>query len=144
MGNATTIEGAIVALLTADAGTTALVADRIYPFAAPQQVAFPRLTYQRVGTDRSSEVGAFTNDGPTGLAIARLQFDAFADSLLTAKQVIAAVRRALNGYAGTNAGVRIACMYIEDERELPAVLYAGQNKPLQRYMAMIRVSFTDI
>jgi hypothetical protein len=139
----TTAEGAIVSLLLTDTTVSALVGTRIHPATDPQNVPRPKLTYQRLRTDRSADVGGFTNDGPTGHAVAPMQIDCWADSILTAKQVIAAVRRRLNGYSGTVGGIFIGSIRVVDERELPATIYEGQTKPIQRQMCEIQVSHTD-
>lgn len=135
----TTIEGAVVALLAADATVAQLAGNRIAPMTDPQSVARPKITFYRTGTDRSTDAGGFTNDGPTGLAIATLQIDLWADSMLTAKQLADATRRVLNGYSGG----MIQSAYIRDERETPAGLVPGAEKPVQRITQTYRVMFTD-
>jgi hypothetical protein len=140
----TTIEGAIISLLLADPTVSGFVGTRIHPATDPQHIQRPKLTFQRLRTDRSESVGGFTNDGPTGHAVAVIQLDCWSDSQVTAKQTIAAVRRCLNGYSGEASGVSIGTVRVDDERELPATLYEGQGKPIQRQMCEIHVSFADI
>lgn len=138
----TTIESAVVALLLADTATIAFIANRIHPATDPQNLARPKLTYQRIRSKADTANGGFSNNGPTGFEVATLQIDCWADSMLTAKQTIRAARNALNGYAGTVNGINIGCIRKTDERELPAELYPGKTKPPQRYMLEINISFT--
>jgi hypothetical protein len=91
----TTIEGAIVSILNSNSGVTTLVSNRIAPATDPQNLPLPKLTYQRLRTDRDTESGGFSNSGPTGHAVATFQIDCWCQSLLTAKQTISAVRTAL-------------------------------------------------
>lgn len=139
----TTLEGAIASLLLADPTVSSIVGTRVQPMSDPQSVPRPKLTYTRWGTDRSSDVGGFTNDGPTGLADAKLFIDAWSDDMLTAKQLATAVRHCLNGYTGVVGGITIHCIYIQDERETPAGLVPGTEKPVQRQTIDLRVSYSD-
>lgn len=143
MSNATTVEGALVSLLLNNSGVTTLVGSRIAPITDPQNIARPKITYQRLRTDRSSESGGFTNSGPTGYACAYIQIDCWSDSLLTAKQTISAVRKCLNGVSGTVAGFSIGAIVVIDEKELPATIYEGQGKPIQHVICELKVSYGD-
>lgn len=140
---ATTIEGALVARLVADSIVNGLVANRIHPFNDPRQIARPKLTYWRVNTTRSSDDGGLTNDGPTGMAVTRIQFDAWADSMLVAKQVVAAVRHSLNGFAGTLSGLVVNQIHVVDERDNTVPVDAGQQTPVQRVSIDCMVTYTD-
>jgi hypothetical protein len=139
----TTIEGAIVSILNSNSGVTTLVSNRIAPATDPQNLPLPKLTYQRLRTDRDTESGGFSNSGPTGHAVATFQIDCWCQSLLTAKQTISAVRTALNGYTGTSNGITIGCIRVIDEKELPGGIYPGQQKPIQRQMLEISVQFAE-
>jgi hypothetical protein len=140
-----TIEGALVALLTADAGVAAIVAARIYPFNAPATMPTPKLTHWRWGTDRDADVGGFSNDGPSGFAVAKVFVDCWADDALTVKNLAAAVRRAVNGYAGNAAGAWSGKLLIRvaDEREQAATLIPGRAVPVQRQTLDLRISYGD-
>jgi hypothetical protein len=140
---ASTLEGALVNLLTSNSGVTAIVGTRLAPITDPQNIARPKLTYQRLRTDRAVDSGGFTNDGPTGHALATIQIDAWADSLLQSKNAITAVRKAINGYSGTVAGIVINSIQVTDEREIPAQIYEGQGKPVQRVIAELRIQYQD-
>jgi hypothetical protein len=139
----TTVEGAIVQMLLSDYETTSFVGNRIHPATDPQNVARPKLTYQKIRGTSNTENGGFSNTGATGLQVSTFQIDCWSDSMLTAKQTISAVRKCLIGFAGTIDEIRIDCIRKTDERELPADLYTGQTKPVQRYMIEINVSHAD-
>lgn len=153
MPTAATIEGALIArLLTGldwqgndlgDASVPSLVGPRIHPVGDPQPVARPKLTYQRIDTDRSAASGGLTNDGPTGMAIARIQWNCLADTLIEAKQLATAVRRSLNGLAGTLSGIQVGQVRIDSEREDPTSIDPGQERAPQRISLDARVVFTE-
>ena len=144
MGSTPTIvEGTLVWLLLNNAGVTAMVGDRVYPFNSPASAPLPKVTYWRWDTDRDVEVGGFTNDGPTGVAVARFFVDAWADSRLTAVNVAAAVRRAVNGFAGTVGTVTIGSVRVASEREQPGALIPGRSEPVQRQTLDVRVSYQE-
>lgn len=90
-----TIEEAIYALLTADAGVGQLLSTRIYPQAIPQDAALPAVAYQRISGPR-----ILAHDGPTGMARARIQITVQGTMYSSAKGVAEAIRQALDGYKG--------------------------------------------
>lgn len=117
------VEAAIVTLLTGDtAGVNALIAGRIAAAAMPQGLARPNVVYQRIGTRRR-----YSNDGPTGLARARLQVSCYADTPKAAKQLAAAVREVLDGYSGTVGGCTIQALFLDDERDAPQPPATGRD-----------------
>lgn len=109
-------------LLLADPGVAALVIDRVYPAPAPQDVAFPFITFQRITTTRD-----YTLEGPCGLAAATFQVDCWVQSreaqqaaggaYLQARALAKAVRLALNVTNGTIAGVGCS-ISLANERDL--------------------------
>jgi hypothetical protein len=93
------LEAGLVSLLSADAGVTALVAARIFPIVLPENMDVncvgPCLTYQDI-TGSST----FTTDKKQS-ATKRIQFDSFSKNYQSAKQVLMAVSKVLDGYVGT-------------------------------------------
>lgn len=136
-----TAEGALVSLLSADAGVTAIVADRIHPMTDPQDLVLPKITFQRISTARSAEAGAITNDGPTGLAVAHFQVDCWSADLLGAIRLAAAACRAINGYRGTVSNLVVDCLHITDQRQIEAGAWPGREKPIQRLMLQVVMSY---
>jgi hypothetical protein len=108
------------AFLLADAGVTAIAADRVYSAPAPQDAKMPFVTYTRVTGDR---VRSLT--GPSGLAWPSYQIDCLSDdgqlggSYSQATDLADAVRTALDGFIGKWSGldVRISLLAELDTSE---------------------------
>lgn len=85
------VEVELRAIILAAPAVLALMADRAYPVILPQKPELPALTYQRIsgGTRVSSHAG------DTGLALARIQIDCWAQTYLAAKDLAATVRKTL-------------------------------------------------
>ena len=99
------IEEAIWKRLTDHSGATALIAKRLYPVIAPQNVMRPFVTYRRVSGIREQ-----SHDGASCLSFDRFQFTAWADDYLRttgARMVSEQSRLALEGYSGTILSVSI-------------------------------------
>lgn len=107
-----TVEAAIYTLLKDAAGVSALAGTRIYPILAPQDSAYPLITYQRISGARWR-----TFDGPSGKAQPRFQLDVWATSYAGANALAKAVRDALDGYSGTVATVRIGGVALETDQD---------------------------
>lgn len=88
--------GAWRAILLADAAVAAVVVARVYPQVLPQKPVLPAVTYQEISG--SSDL---VNDGPSGLASARVQFNCWADNADAAYALGLKVKAALDGYRGT-------------------------------------------
>ncbi len=86
-----TIMEAVIGQLVADAGVGALVADRIYPGAAPQGATSPLIVVNTV-----SIVPGYADDGETGLDQTRIQIDCYASTYTASHTVSTAVRAALS------------------------------------------------
>lgn len=83
-------ETALFTLLAASAGVGALVADRIYPDTAPQDVERPLVVYGRSGTDIERTIG-----GTVVATRTTLQVSCYADTRAGAEAVADAVDTAL-------------------------------------------------
>jgi hypothetical protein len=83
-----------------DVELTALVGERIYPDAVPEDAPFPAIAYETL-TDRRED----TLDGGSQLRRARVQYDCHADERTTADAIGRAVERILGG--SVLAGVRL-------------------------------------
>lgn len=106
------LEQDVFEILKSDAAITAIVADRIYPIAPPQNIDFPALTYQTV-----SDFQGYNMEGGDGLNQSRIQFDIFSDSYAGGKALQDAVNSALSGYIG-EAGVQIQGAFQQDTQDL--------------------------
>jgi hypothetical protein len=56
-----TLEDKLYTLLSGDAAVAAIVSSRIYPDEAPQGIADPYLTYQRIASGRDYTLGGYSN-----------------------------------------------------------------------------------
>lgn len=108
-----TAEAAVYDLLRRDAAVSAIAAARIYPLRAPDRVARPYLTYQRISANRWRSFG-----GPAGMAQPRIQVDAYATDYAAAKVLAKAARLALDGYRGVAGGVRVGGITLETDQDL--------------------------
>lgn len=86
------LESNIYSTLSADAGVTALVSDRIYPVVAPQGVTVPFVVWQVIAKTGSTTLGA---DETSGLDRVLIQFACFGRTYSSAHDVCNAVRAAL-------------------------------------------------
>jgi hypothetical protein len=85
-------------LIVAQANIAAVVVDRVQPIPAPEYdpALYPLITYQSPSDDSQN-----ANDGPVGVATARVIFDCLADRYLDARNLALLLKALLNGYAGT-------------------------------------------
>lgn len=112
------VEHDLVAWLKAEPAVFALVADRVEPLGSDQGTANPRITYQRIDTDRyNALVGAGVLPHP------RIQLDIWADTEIKCRQIGEAIRgtRAtprLDGFAGylQPTGKKVQACRCVDER----------------------------
>lgn len=100
------IEQGIVALLSANAGLTALVGAGIYPVEVPEAAAMPCLSYQGVSASANYTLRAAEYNRK------RIQFDAWGSSYADTRNVLQGLRDALDGYSGIlTDGTRVlACL----------------------------------
>jgi hypothetical protein len=104
------LDDALFERLTGGAAS-ALVGQRVYPVIAPQNVAYPCITWQRI-----SRTEVFSLEGPSGYADARVQIDCWAKTYGEARAVANAVRDDLNGW--DNEGQPIADCRLDSARDL--------------------------
>lgn len=124
-----TIEAGIYAHLIGNAGVAALVATRIYPLLVPQDAELPAMAYQRISGPRDH-----AHDGPSGLAMARMQLTFVAASYDGAKTLSEAVRAAMDGFSGTMGEVTVDACLLENESDQWATVL---ESPVVRHDYMI-------
>lgn len=91
------IEATLYTRLTTFAGLTALVNTRIYPLICPQGVTYPAVVYQRISTEPRES--CMVSDA--GIARARIQITAWAETFTAAKAIADQVRQALQRWTTT-------------------------------------------
>lgn len=126
---ASDIESAIFAYLAAQTSITSLLGtqsqESIFPMRAPENATLPYLVFCKI-----SGHSAHSKDGDMNLAYPHFQITAWAKEYIDAKAVQAAVRSALNAYAGPMLqGVAVAQIIVEDEKDLsdPQTLEYGAS-----------------
>lgn len=106
------IEAGLYTHLTTDAGVSALIGTRLYPLIMPQDETTPASTYQRVSTTPT-----YAHGGDCSVDMVRIQIDNYAESLLAAKTLAAAVRTALSGYSGAMGAATVQALFMDSERD---------------------------
>lgn len=107
----TQIATALFAHLSADAGVSALVGDRIYPQRKPQDAPLPAVVWHTIDTPRVNTHGDAPGDDT--LAHPRIQFDALSEDrdgvsgYDEACAITTALRLALHGFRGDMAGLAV-------------------------------------
>lgn len=107
------LEEVLASRLTTFAALTALVGPRIYPVVLPQTPTYPCVTYQRISTTRESAMGV-----EVGIAHARVQCSAWAQTYTAAKGVKEQLRAALERWRGTVLGVVVQDSFFLNELDL--------------------------
>lgn len=95
-----TIEEFLFARLTNVTAITSVVGSRIYPIKMPDNVTLPAISYQLVAGEQIE-----STEGSSGLAAFVFQIDCWARGVAQVKALGEAVRLALQGFRGTQAGV---------------------------------------
>ena len=90
------IETALFQQITADSTVASLIATRLFPLVWPDAPVFPLATYQRISTVTDSLLS-----GPLSMCTVRMQYDAWAETYLQAKQIADALNAVLEGFQGT-------------------------------------------
>jgi len=106
------MEENLTSLLLADAGLSALVADRISWVIAPQGIARPNVTLNHV-----SGVPGYTLGGPSGVVESRVQADCWALTYAGARAVSRALKAKLSGFMGVQGATLFHACLIDNERD---------------------------
>lgn len=106
------IEEALTSVLKNNAGIAA-VTTRVYPGNVPQDASLPLIFYVKVSGSPDHSV-----KGPTDLAQARFQIEAWAYTYLAAKQLAALIETALDGKKATVGSDYIRSVVKESERDM--------------------------
>jgi hypothetical protein len=127
------IEAGLYSLLTANAGLTALVGNRIYPVLVPEPPTYPCLSYQVVASHST-----YTFEGKQ-LGSKLFQFDAWGTSFSDCKNILNALRNALDTYQGTlTDGTRVLCALSEQEID-----QFEEDSRVYRSLAEYRIEYVE-
>ncbi len=121
------MEEALVGLLLADSGVSALAGARVNWNERPQAGGYPCVVLTRISGGRD-----YTMAGPSGLVESRVQVDCYSDvSYLAAKTLWRAVRAAVSGYRGqpVTGQPELRGVFITSERDM---IESMQSEKLHR------------
>lgn len=122
---------ALRAILAADAGVAALVADRIAWAARPRDAALPSIALHRISGPRD-----YVMSGPSGLVNSRVQVDCWATTNREATLVARAVTAALSGLRTTVDGVQFQGAFIDNEID-----YAEEGSAPDELLYRVSIDF---
>ena len=109
-------------------GTGAPENTRLFPDVAPQSAVYPRASYQRI-----SDSGVVYMGGGSDLSHALFQFDVFARSPADRKAASNAIRKALHGAQGFDAGeVAVRSVKLNGEVDTADYIDDGTDVPVYR------------
>ena len=97
------LDSALYDHLTADSTIAGLLATRLYPDAAPQDVARPYITYMVIATEGHSHMG-----GGSAIARAEVQLDVWSNSALERRSICDALFDRLHGFRGAMGTEQLA------------------------------------
>lgn len=118
------IEPAFRSLLVGNEPVAAIVADRVYFSAGPQDERRARIVLRTV-----SAVPGRTFKGRAGYVTGRMQVDCLAPTYPQAKQLTKAALSALDNYSGTVADVRVDLIECEDAADITTAPLEGKATP---------------
>ena len=107
------LEAALFSRLTAVAGVTALVSQRVYPVQLPQNPTLPAVTYEVLSERRLN-----TFRGPLGLPGTLMRVCSWGLTYAAAKDLARQVRLALDGWQGTSSGETVQASILERQQDL--------------------------
>lgn len=104
-----TIEEDARAVLIADGTVAALIAARVYPMRLPQPATLPAVVYMRISGPRDISLS-----GASGSGRARIRYNCWAETYDGAKELLVAVRDAIDGISGAVAATSETEFYDDD------------------------------
>lgn len=104
------IEEDVVAWLKTKPLVNNIINGRIHPLQLPQDPSLDALTYQRISGVREE-----SQEGPSGLAHPRLQFDCWSKTYPGAKRLAEALRLTIDGFTGSMNGRRVFRCKVEND-----------------------------
>lgn len=108
------IDDALYSTLKNNSSVSALVSSRIYPINAPQGATLPLIVFTQIGTlDRE-----LSHSGSTKVCTSHFRLNTIATTPKAAKQIAAAVTKALHGFSGTVGTETIYVARIDSQIDL--------------------------
>jgi len=97
-------------ILSNDSDVNTAVSGSIFPITAPQTTALPFIVYRTISNDAIDD-----KDGVSGFEYRHVQLDIFAEDYADADDIAEKVRAALDGFEGTNSGVNVGYIRLDDQ-----------------------------
>jgi hypothetical protein len=124
----------IKALLTGNAGLSALVNTRVYSMALPRTYTFPVICFHVFNVTQP-----YAFDGESGLLETEFQVDCYATDPDSAHSISEAVKSALRDYADTlSSGQAVKGTFLEREMDMPVLADATNKSTLFRTLLQFR------
>ncbi len=128
-------EAAVRALLIADAAVGAAVGTKVFPIEAPQDTAYPYVTYQLISDPAAGVMG-----GPSGYHDAHIQITAWATGYEAARALASKCRVALDAKHGNYGGVNVNGILCTNRgTDTPAPPAAGRGQSVYGRLIEVQV-----
>lgn len=124
-------EAVLRAALVGDATLLAKIGTRIYPVIAPASASLPFLTWRRAGIQRAQTLGL-----PMGVPRLSVEYNIYAATYESARDVADRMRVVLDGYGGTVDNVTVKQTSLEQEND-DFVSLAGAEMPPAFQITMV-------
>lgn len=105
-------EQALVMHLLNDSALTALVGDRVFPHAIPQDEQVPAIVYQKISAPRTLSVSGDSSANNT-----RMQLSCYAETFGQAKQIAQVLYNSVDVFRGQLGGRVNAAVLMADSRD---------------------------
>lgn len=133
------IEAPLRTYLMAIDDLTDIIGTRLYPMIVPQSAPLPYVVYRRTGTERE-----YTEHGShAGLAIAAIDFEAYADGYEDVKELSEVLRQAFDGHSGTLGTYERISILLTDESDLVEPLETATESPVYGVRLSIDITFHE-
>jgi hypothetical protein len=106
------MEESVISYLIGSSALQSLGVSNVYLTRAPQNVAVPYATMQRISGNRDMHM-----QGPSGLVSSRVQIDCYGLTYAASKKVARAVEARLSGFSGSNGSTTFDGIFLDAERD---------------------------
>jgi hypothetical protein len=115
-----------------------LLGFRVYPMLAPVSAALPFCTYQRAIIERNQTLSV-----PVGVPRVAVQIDTYALTYEQGREVVDALRAALDGWSGSAYGVDVKHVALESERDGFVQLDGSELPPVYQITQTFEVAWQE-
>ncbi len=111
---------------------------KAWPADVPEGNLPPFVVFSRASTERESDL-----EMPGGSPLATFDITVFSPTYLGGKELADKIRRAVDKFTGTAAGVDIQSAALIDERDGEVIEFGGEGKPVYSVEMTLLVRFTE-